>query len=182
MPWFGLAVDLVRSGQSTCSGIIEAMMYEQLFQGNYRARQSIEAAITENMLVSVRESVMRGVDRFRTEKINHVLKRSIGAMVIWPSWSDSNHAPWSRLAVGDGDFTHQPFCGYLPPDGTDGGGDSYQVWSSFAYGYELTNDLFLLQRAEEMIGGPLHAALNSQGLSNLENRAALLALVQQLNY
>lgn len=178
-PWFNKLVDLVALGQSQCSGIVEAMIYEQMFQGHYRTRQSIEQAIIENMLVSVRESVMRGVDPARTAKLDDVLRRSCGAMVVAPSWSETLHAPWTHLAVGDDDFTHPPFCGNTPGDGVEGGGDAYQCWSSFAYAFELTGDLIYLQRATEMAGGTdLLTEMKAVGLDNLGNRAALLALLQ----
>lgn len=179
--WFGRIVDLVDRGQSQCSGIIQALKYEQLFLGQYRARQSIEQAITENMLVSVRESVMRDDDPVRMAKIDAILTKSLRAMVTYPSWSDQHHAPWQKLAVGDGDFTHPPFCDATPANGFADAGDAYQCWSSFAYAYDITHDAFFLQRASEMAGGgPLLAALKAQGLENLENRAALLALMQEL--
>ena len=61
------------------------------------------------------------------------------------------------------------------------GGDGWQCWSSLAYAYELTGNALYLQRAEEMLGGDeLLPGLVSQGLWNLENRAALLALAQRL--
>ena len=179
-PWFGRIVDLLRRGQSQCSGIVEAMVYEQLFGGQYRARQSIEQAITENMLVSVRESVIRGDDATRLEKLQIVLRNSTWAMVNYPCWSDVHHAPWSKLAVGDGDFTHPPFCGAVPANGFADGGDSYQCWNSFAYGYAVTGNPLFLQRAAEMAGGGnLLSQLQSQGLENLENRAGLISFLQQ---
>jgi hypothetical protein len=177
-PWFNRLIDLVRDGQAHCSGFVEAMVYEQMFLGHYRARQSIEQAIIENMLVSVRESVTRGVDNPRTAAINEVLRRSCNAMVTAPAWSDALHAPWVRLAVGDDDFSHPPFCGNTPGDGFEGGGDAYQCWSSFAYAFELTASPIYLQRATEMAGGgDLLTEMMAVGLDNIGNRAALLALL-----
>ncbi len=180
-PWFAQIVDLLDIGQSQCSGIIQSTMYEQFFNGTYRARQSIEQAITENMLISVRETVMNGLDPWRTMKCNSILRKSCYAMVTAPCWSTQFHSPWQKLAVGDGNFTHPPFCGNTPIDGFADGGDAYQCWSSFAYAYEITGNQFYLDRAQEMEGGgALLVALQAAGLSNLENRAALLALVQAL--
>jgi hypothetical protein len=182
-PWFNSVVRVLERGQSQCSGIIEALMGEQLFQGNYRARQSIEQAITENMLVSLRESVYRGFDDINTTKLDNVLQRSLYAMVTAPCWNDAAHAPWTKLAVGDGDPTHPPFCDSIPADGYADGGDTYQCWGSFAYGHDLTHDPIFLDRAAEMAltgSTPLLTTLRAAGLANLENRAALLALLQEL--
>ncbi len=182
-PWFDRVVRVLERGQSQCSGIVQAYVYEQLFQGQYRARQSIEQAITENMLVSLRESVYRNADPLMASKIDSILSKSLHAMVTPPCWNDAAHAPWTKLAVGDNDYTHPPFCGVTPVNGFADGGDSYQSWSSLAYGYDLTHESIFLQRAAEMaLSGttPLITTLRAAGLDNLENRAALLALLQEL--
>ena len=91
------------------------------------------------------------------------------------------HAPWNKLAVGDANFSDPPFCGNTPFDGFADGADAYQCWSSLAYAYEITENQLYLDRAQEMEGGgPLLTALMNAGVSNIENRAALLALVQAL--
>ncbi|MCY2961666.1 MAG: hypothetical protein NTY35_16015 [Planctomycetota bacterium] len=179
--WFARVADVVDAGQSECSGFIEAMIYEQLFGGHYRARQSIEQAITEHALVGLAETVLDRVDLGRTAALRRNLRDSFHAMVTAPGWSDVHHAPWSKLAVGDADFAHAPFCGPPPADGTADGGDGWQCWSSLAYAFELTGDPLYLSRAEEMLGGSeMLPGLVAQGLWNLENRAALLALAQRL--
>lgn len=179
--WFARVVDVVDAGQSECSGFIQATIYEQLFGGHYRARQSIEQAITEHALVGVLETVFDGVDFPRADALRRVLRNSFRAMATTPGWSDEHHAPWSKLAVGDADFSHAPFCGPPPADGTADGGDGWQCWSSLAYAHELAGGPLYLARAEEMLGGSeLLPGLEAQGLWNLENRAALLALAQRL--
>lgn len=180
-PWFARVADVLDAGQSDCSGFIQATVYEQLFGGHYRARQSIEQAITEHMIVGLVETVFDRVDPPRKAKLHHVLRDSFRAMATAPGWSDEHHAPWSKLAVGDNDFAHTPFCGAPPADGSTDGGDGWQCWSSLAYAYELTGNALYLNRAMEMLNGaPILPGLQSQGLWNLENRAALLALAQQL--
>ena len=66
--------------------------------------------------------------------------------------------------------------------GTTKGVDKFQCWSSFAYGFELTGDPFFINKVKEMAGvaKPPEAPCRSTKTKNLENRAALLALVQQL--
>jgi len=179
--WFGRIADVVHNGQSSCSGFIQATIYEQLFGGQYRARQSIEQAITEHALVGLLETVLQGTDTVRSDKTRRVLAASFRSMATAPGWSEVHNAPWSKLAVGDNDFAHVPFCGATPNNGTADGGDGWQCWSSLAYAYELTGDPLYLQRAEQMLGGSeMLPALVGQGLWNLENRAALLALAQRL--
>lgn len=182
-PWFDRVTELVFKGQAQCSGFIEAMIYEQLFLGHYRARQAIEEAIVQNALVGMRETVMLNVDPERSEKLDRVLAGSFRALISYPGWSTQYNAPWNKLAVGDADFTHAPFCGTVPPDGTADGGDGWQSWSSLAYARALTGNQLYIQRAAEMTGTTMANLLQAQqnlGLWNLENRAALLAWVQNM--
>ncbi|MBL8863339.1 MAG: hypothetical protein JNK02_15195 [Planctomycetes bacterium] len=181
-PWFRRVVDVVDVGQSACSGFVQATVYEQLFGGQYRARQSIEQAITEHALVGVQRSVLDGTDPARQAALRRVLRASFRAMATPPGWSTAHHAPWSKLAVGDLDASHPPFCGPPPADGTADGGDGWQCWCSLAYAYELEPVPLYLARAEELLGGAeLLAGLQAQGLWNLGNRVALLALAQRLS-
>lgn len=183
-PWFDRITRVLERGQSQCSGIIQAYVYEQLFNGQYRSRQSIEQAITENMLVSLRESVYLNADPVLAHKVDVMLSKSLYAMVSPPCWNNAAHAPWTKLALGDADYTHPPFCGATPSNGFADGGDSYQTWCSFAWGYDLTGDPIFLLRAAEMAGAStpaaLRAALHAAGTDNLGNRAALIALLQEL--
>lgn len=180
--WFARVADVVGAGQSQCSGFIEAMIYEQLFDGHYRARQSIEQAITEHALFGLANTVFTEADPARDRALHDVLMDSFRAMVTPPGWSELHNAPWAKLAVGDANFSHDPFCGPPPADGYADGGDEWQVWSSFAYAYERTEEDIFLQRAKEMLGtNDLLQGLQAQGLWNLGNRAALLALAQQLD-
>jgi hypothetical protein len=176
-PWFGLVADLVRDGQSECTGIIQATPMD-VFNGQYRNRQSIEAAITENALVGMRKSVFENVDSVRVHEIDGILSSSFYAMISPLVWSTSDHGPWAMIAVGDTDMNQPPYCTYWPPDGNYGFADHYQAWSSFAYAYELTGDPVFLAYATDMAGGSLASSFLSNPLENLPNTAALWALVQ----
>ena len=73
----------------------------------------------------------------------------------------------------------------MPGDAwTQGDVDTFQDWNSFAYGYELTEDPVFLRFAQTQMGaqnfGELVFRLHDAGTENLQNRAALLALVQRL--
>ena len=63
-------------------------------------------------------------------------------------------------------------------NGNQGNVDTYQVWSTFAYGYELTGDQVFLQKAAEMLQRDLNPGLFDDRLDNIHNRAALIALLQ----
>ena len=59
--------------------------------------------------------------------------------------------------------------------------DAYQTWCAFAQGYRLTGDPEFLDRATLMLGQPLNTySVGDPEYGFLENRSALLALVQEL--
>jgi hypothetical protein len=179
--FFDQVIDLVADGQSDCTGIIQATPLYNVFNAQYRCRQSIEAAITENALVGLRESVYRGEDAQRVAQVDAVLKKSLGAMISPLVWDEAHNGPQAMMAVGMIDQEAPPFCAFYPEDGTYGYADHYQIWSSFAYAYRLTGDAIYLERAKQALGAEdLHATLTGGALENLANRAGLLALVQEL--
>lgn len=178
--WFDLILDVVETGQADCNGGIQASWLYNAFGAQYRCRQAIEAAISENGLVSLRESVYRRADNDRLRRLNGVLQKSWEAMVSPVFWSSANHAPWSLVAVGPWDSTQPLFCTTIPLDGNAGYTDAFQCPSSLAYAYELTGNPVFLSRATEMLGAPLSTAFLANPLDNLENTAALMALSQTL--
>ena len=176
--WFGLVADLVRDGQCGCTGIIQSTPLGNIFNGMYRCRQSIECAITENALMAMRASVFEGQNQAAVDEVNQVLATSLYAMISPLVWSANDHGPWAMIAVGLYDQSQPPFCTYWPPDGNYGFADYYQEWSSFAYAYQVTQDPVFLQRAAEMAGGPLAQMFLANPLPNIQNTAALLAMLQ----
>jgi hypothetical protein len=110
-------------------------------------------------------------------EVEQSLKNSFYSNIGPMGWSPTAKGPWTVIAVAP--LTGGTlFCGSLPPNGTSGKPDKYYTWSSFAYAYEMTNDPDFITFAEQMIGGDLLSIMESQGYNTLENRAALLALVQ----
>lgn len=180
-PWFDKVAELLATGQSTCSGIIQAFVYEKVLEGKYRARQSFEQAILENAIKGMLETVFRGADPLRADALRTCLALSCASMTIFPAWSTEHQAPYTQIAVGPVDEDLPLYCATVPADGfSDDWVDDYQTWSSFAYGYELTHFPLFLVRADQMAGpGALLAELKAGGLDNLGNLAALLALAQQ---
>jgi hypothetical protein len=180
-PWLGAILDVLESGQAQCSNIIQATPQYNVFNSQYRCRQSIECAITENALVGLRETAFLGVDPQRTQRLDAVLRRSFYAMISPLVWSPANHGPWAMMAVGPFDMAQPPFCTWIPQDGNYGIPDHYQIWSSFAYAWDITHDPVFLQKACEALGvNDFVAGVQANGLDNWQNKAAMLALAQQM--
>ncbi len=183
LPWFEQIADTVVAGQSSCNGIIQANVNNKWVGGQYRARQSIEQAITENMLYGMIESVFRDVDVGRAAALDLTLSMSTQAMIgpmCWSTGSNGGIGPHSAIAVAPLGLAQQPFCGSLPPGGAGNGIDKYQIWSSFAYGLEKTGNTNFLTKASALAGGSgtLWSKMKAMGFNNLENRLALLADMQ----
>lgn len=184
LPWFQQIADMVSAGQSSCNGFIQSIISSKMLGGSYSVRQSIEQSICENALRGTLESVFRGVDPARESEVSYTLEKSLYAMIGPMAWSTSFNGPHSYLAVGPKQkASSTPFCGSIPGDGFANGPDKFQIWSSFAYGYELTGDTTFVQRAKEASGAwgttKLTQKLQSDGFNNLENKAALIALAQE---
>ncbi|MEM7310726.1 MAG: hypothetical protein AAF682_28895 [Planctomycetota bacterium] len=180
--WMDEMAHLIADGQSSCSGFIQATVSEKFFDKKYRARQIIEQSITENALVGMVETVYRGDDPGRTKMLEDVLRASLYAMLSPMAWSPNEQSPWAHTAVGEKEVGSPIFCSVdqLPNVWHSSWTDAFQNWSSFAYGFELTGDIVFLQAAEYQMGFDLYSALLADGTDNLQNRAALLALAQQL--
>jgi hypothetical protein len=178
--WFGKVADLVADGQAACSGIIQSTPLYNVFNGQYRCRQSIECAITENALYGMMRTVFGRSDLPHATRVRDTLVTSIYSMLSPLVWSTAQHGPYALFATGPFDLKQPPFCSFIPKSGNQGNIDSFQVWSSFAYAYELSNDPIFLTKAAELLHQPLDPGLYDDGIDNLENRAALLALIERL--
>ncbi len=178
-PWFDELSDLLMDGQATCSGFYQATVYDKLLQGMYRGRRSFEQSIMENAIRGVIESVYRGETPGMAAALEASLLDSLRASVSTMAWATNEQAPYFQTAVGPLDLNAPVFCNYLPPDGYSDQYDLYQLWSSLGYGWELSNDVIFLQKAETLIGGTqLLPTLLADGTKQIETRAALLATLQ----
>ncbi len=183
LPWFNLVADVLVGGQGACNGFIQATVSPKFLGGKYRARQQIEQSITENAVRGTIESVFRGEDVGTTAALEDVLEDSFYAQISDMAWGATESAPWAITAVGPKDNGPPMWCSFaqMPSDGTSTWNDSYQNWSSFAYAYELTGDpIFLVYAQLQAGGGPLLGTLQGDGLVNIQNKAALLALGQKM--
>lgn len=187
LPWLKQQAELLMQGQASCSGFIQAFVNTKAVGGKYRARQAIEQSITENALVCLHESVFRDAWPGYAAMTRDVLVRSLDAFVGEMSWFPGQNGPWRYTGVGPLDPSVPGWCSQaeMPPDAwTVGDIETFQDWSSLAYGYDLTADPKFLQAAGLQLGvqdfPEMASLLRLQGTTNLGNRAALLALVQRL--
>jgi hypothetical protein len=180
--WFGKVIELLLDGQGSCTGFIQAFVSNKAVNGRYRARQIIEQAITENALQGLRESVFRDFDLGHDAMTRDVLLNSLYAFIGEMAWFPGETAPWRYTGIGPLDINQPIWCrrGQMPSDAISAGDrDGYQDWSSFAWGFEITGDPIFLERALTQLGGnDLYLRLRNEGTQNLENRSALLALMQ----
>jgi len=184
LPWFREMADMVAGSQIACSGFVQGLTGSKFLGNKYRARQQIEHSIIENMFQGVRETVFKGADLTYSDLLGDVLSRSLQGFISDLVFAPGFNTPRSQSAVGPRDGIGPPFCtqAQIPSDGYSKYNEAYQDWSSFAYGYELTGDTKFLDRAELQFGaGVLYTRMINDGLNNIGNRAALLALVQRLN-
>ncbi len=184
-PWFARIAELVLNGQGQCNGFIQSFVSDKAVDGLYRARQVIEQSITENTLMGLRETVFRGVDPGHADMVRDVLVNSLYAFVGEMAWFPEQGGPWRYTGIAPLNLALPIWCrrSQMPPDAWSAGDiDTYQDWSSFAYGYELTGDPVFLEYALKQLYGATNLLnrLRSEGFENLENRSALLALAQHL--
>jgi hypothetical protein len=184
-PWFDLQSELLLDQQGSCTGFLQAMVSTKAVAGKYRARQQIEQSITENALQGLRESVYKGLDPGRSEMVRHVLVESLYAFLGPMAWNPGA-GPWRYTGIGPKAISEPIWCssGQMPSDAvTTGDHETFQDWSSFAYGFELTGDPIFLDKALEQLqpSTDLWVRLRNEGTNNVENRAPLVALMQRRN-
>jgi hypothetical protein len=182
--WLEYMADVISDGQGACNGFVQATVHNKFVGGRYRARQMIEQSIMENAFRGMVERVFRGNDSGRTTMMTYVLRDTLDASVSGMAWFPGVQAPWSYTGIGPLDPSRPVWCSrsQMPADAHDANTESYQNWSSFAYGYEATGHSKFINFASTQIGGgDLLTRLEAEGLTYIENRAALLALMQRLN-
>jgi len=179
--WMGIMAQLVADGQSTCTGTIQAKRMNGLLNGQYRIRQSYETSITEHALWGLKETVFRDRDEARRIQVEEVITASMYANVSPLIWREEYNGPVSYIGLGPYDNTQPLYCNNIPNGAEGSGADHHYIWTPFAYAYELTGDDVFLSRAIQMSGGgSLSNALHADGMNNIHNKAALLAMMQQV--
>jgi hypothetical protein len=184
-PWLADILQMLLLSQGSCNGFLQAQVSSKAVEGRYRARQQIEQSITENALQGLRESVFRGADAALSDMARDVLVDSLYGFISDMAWSSGN-GPWRYTGVGPKDVSLPIWCSgsQMPGDAiTPNDYETYQDWSSFAYAYEITGDPIFLERAHVQFGsvGTLMNRLLNEGTNNIQNRSALIALMQHLD-
>ncbi len=182
-PWMEAIIEMLLTSQGTCNGFLQAQVSSKAVEGKYRARQQIEQSITENALVGLRESVFRGIDPGHSDMTRDVLVESLYGFISDMAFLPGA-GPWRYTGVGPKDVSLPIWCSraQMPADAvTTGDIETFQDWSSFAYGFELTGDPIFLDKALEQFPGTLdlYQRLRNDGTNNIENRSPLLALLQR---
>jgi hypothetical protein len=187
LPWLQDHAELLLAGQGTCNGFIQSIVSRKALDGRYAARQQIEQSITEHALRALQRSVFREADPSHGLMVKRVLEKSLYAFISEMAWFPGQPGPWRYTGVGPVNPALPAWCslGEMASDAfTAGDIEGYQDWSSFAYGFEETQDIAFLVKARDQIGATdftgLVQRLMNGGTDNIGNRAALLALVQRL--
>ncbi len=183
-PWLAEIVDVVRAGQSECTGNITAYKIMNHGQGRYKTRQSFELSFVVNALESLRTSVFLDVDEDVTGTLVSSIVDAAYSTVQMPFWDPAFGGHMKLVGVGQADQSEPDFCHNLPPDAHYGGTsiDHETPMTTWAYAYELTGDALFLQRAASSIGvtGNLEAEILLLGPGKLVHSAHLLGLVQNM--
>ncbi|MEE8468370.1 MAG: hypothetical protein V3T22_07945 [Planctomycetota bacterium] len=177
--WFESIAQVVVEGQSDCTGNLMATKVGKMLDGEVYVRLVGHSSYADNALAGMRESVFRGQDDGRAQKLAEALVGNARAQCSPGFWSAEHGAPWTWVGVGAVDEVGD-WCDDIPEwaraETTNGVGYA----SSFATAFELSGDVEFLFRAAQMLGGgDLLGLLEARGLDRIETTAALLALAQE---
>ncbi len=174
--------EMLADSQIACSGYIMSKTAPKILLGKYKGAQAYEVSIVGNAIRGLNESVLRGNSLSKAAMIDDVLRAHYLGFISPLSWSSTQNGPWEMFATAPNGTTSEPYCvqGDQPSDGVTTGVNKYQTWSTLGFAYDLTEDGQFLDRAEDMIGGDLLTELLADGIDNIQNRAALLTVVQRL--
>ncbi len=183
-PWFAQIALVLNDGIVPCSGHLQAQVNTKVLEGKYRSAQTYEDAILQNAMAGAIETVFRGKSSAHAALIDDVFVLTLQAMIGPIKWSSAPFpGPRHMYSVGPKEAAQGVWCklSNVPSDGILQTVDKFQSWSSLGYGYERTKNGLYLTRAGQMSGGDLLSELLGSGTANIENRAALLAVMQRLN-
>ncbi len=182
--WFRVMADTLVTTQSECNGFYQSFVINKALDGRHAVRQAIEQYILENFARGMIETAFAGQNSDYAAKLRVSLYDSHYASISELAWSDDEKGPWAWTAVGSRTDTPPAYCSLadMPDPWFEPILQMHLLWSSFSYAYELTDDPVFLSFAERaMNGGELYTELLEDNLNkNLENKAPLLALMQEL--
>ncbi|QDU67120.1 hypothetical protein [Engelhardtia mirabilis] len=181
--WFTDYMDMVSAGQVACSGLIYADINFKILDGNYRGAQAFETSICDNAMWGIKETVFRGENNGYLALTEDVLRDFYDAFISDFAWHPVLDGPARMYATGPLNESLPAYCNpaSIPSDGMLFETNTYQTISSLGYGYMLTGDPTFITKAGDIFNGDTFAEAMADGDENVENRAALLAVVQVLN-
>ncbi len=183
LPMLEDIVKMLAAAQTPCNGHIMAFWSSKILDGQWRVAQAYETSIVDNGIRGLLETALRGKSEGLTALTEEVLRDHYYGFIGPTAWSTTLNGPVEQYAVAPLGDQSTPYCGpeQQPANGQYPGINGYQTWCTLGFAYDLTKDPIFLQRAEQMIGGPLFEKMTSDGVGNLPNRVALLSVVQKLN-
>ncbi|MFT4648488.1 MAG: hypothetical protein ACI9X4_001713 [Glaciecola sp.] len=176
-PWFQIFSDMVRDGQSACTGNVVSFYIANHFNGQYRVRQSFEVAMVEQALRSIAECVFKDLPGITYQELREVQRGSTYASLRAPYWNPTQKGPWFIVGTGHAnDNMVQDLCDNVPNDAFSPHVDFTDYWNAIAYTFAENPDRFLIDRLDEMIGAATITLGTSPLIDTLriEARAAML--------
>lgn len=180
-PWFQIFADVMRDGQSACTGNLVAFYISNYFGGQHLVRQSFEVAMVEQSLRSLGECVFKNMPGSTYVDLRNTQIGSTYSSVQSPIWDQTLGGPLFRVGVGSSQSGGiKDYCQNTPPGATSNFVDHTDYWNAIAYTHAVAPDPLLITRIRRMID----MATIVQGVSPLmgtiriEARAAMLYLLE----
>ncbi|MDF1839401.1 MAG: hypothetical protein P1V35_16155 [Planctomycetota bacterium] len=178
-PWFQIFADMVRDGQSSCTGNVVSFFIANHFNGQYRVRQSFEVAMVEQAMRSIGECVFKGLPGYTYRELRTVQMGSTYASLTAPYWNPVQKGPWFIVGTGNADSGQaQDLCDNVPSDAFSPHVDFTDYWNAIAYTIHSNPDPFLTDRLDAMLSAATPVLGTSPLIDTLriEARAAMLVL------
>ena len=180
--WFFDLSAMLATGIVPCSGHLQGTISNKMLDGKYRAAQTYEDSIIHNAVKGVVESVFRGRQAGFTTMLEDLLSLSFWGFVSPLQWNEAQNGPKDIFAVGPLDIAQGVWCSAVqqPGDGYVPTVNTFQTYTTLGYAWQQTKHPFFLQRAAQMAGPNPIAKIYGTGANNIENRAGLLYVLQNL--
>lgn len=177
--WLNDVTSMIINGQ-TCRGAIQAQYFGSLLGGRFIIWRANESAYLDHAIVGIQESVYRDEFPERTAELDDVIVASARTGLTAPYYNWQTKSVHNSVGVGAKDPIHPVFCDHVPNQALGQYMTSEHSYNSIAFAYQRSGDPFFLERASRILGGDAWDRLHQDGLFWIENRAALLALMQSI--
>ncbi len=180
-PWYGIITGVLRASVSTCTGNLTSVPIWKSFKGVYQTRQSFEASYFLHAVQGLRRSVFEGVSPSHHADLTHVLIAGAEASTRPPFWNPSQRAQHRHVATRLFPESSTDFCFNIPSNGFTEFFDPWTAMTTWAYAYAHNQDPVYLQRCAEVLNNSnALGGHQAEGLTNIADRAPMLALLQIL--